>query len=81
MPVVTVLGKPGCHLCDDAVEALERLSLEVDFEMVKVNILENPALKIQYAWYIPTILIDGEVFCKYHVQIDALKKRLKEVKS
>ncbi|SEB47985.1 Glutaredoxin-like domain [Paramicrobacterium humi] len=61
---VTIIGKPGCHLCDDARDAVNRViaglgpaaSVTVD----EKSILDDPALNERYWEQIPVILVDGE---------------------
>ena len=35
MPLVTLYGKPGCHLCDDARAVVERVRAERPFELAR----------------------------------------------
>lgn len=56
---VTMLGKPGCHLCDEARSILVRLSHELEFELREVNILDDPPLRQRYQYAIPVVLVKG----------------------
>ena len=38
MTLITVIGRHGCHLCDVAVDLLESLRKELDFEIEKIFI-------------------------------------------
>lgn len=59
---VTLLSRPGCHLCDDALEQLEQHSTEgVKFEIEVVNIETDDDLHRRYLELIPVILLEGEV--------------------
>ena len=42
MPTITLYGKPGCHLCDDARAELERLRAELGFELEQVDVTPIP---------------------------------------
>lgn len=58
---ITIIGKPGCHLCDDA-EGLVKVLIEGrDIEIEKLSILDDPKLAARYSEEIPVILIDGKV--------------------
>ncbi|QAY72283.1 glutaredoxin family protein [Agromyces protaetiae] len=64
---LTFIGKPGCHLCDDAREVVDavRAQLAGDpaapaVEVEELSILDDPALAALYAEEIPVVLIDGE---------------------
>ncbi len=52
---VTLYGRPGCHLCDDAREHLRRLGLEFD----EVDITTDDELHARYLERIPVIAVDG----------------------
>jgi glutaredoxin len=56
---LTLYGKPGCHLCDDAREAVAAVSSERDFELEEVDITLDPLLFRRYAERIPVVAIDG----------------------
>ncbi|HVQ88178.1 MAG TPA: glutaredoxin family protein [Actinomycetes bacterium] len=58
-PRITLLGKPGCHLCDDARVIIERVAAELDVGWEEVDILTDP--RLQELWWdqIPVTLIDG----------------------
>lgn len=55
-PQVIIYTRPGCHLCDDACDVLERYGLEPQ----QVNIDTDPDLVARYGWEIPVVLIDGK---------------------
>ena len=44
MPVVTLYGKPGCHLCDDARAVVERVREQRPFELEEVDVSLDPVL-------------------------------------
>ena len=72
-----MLGKPGCHLCDDA----RAIVLEVLTEFPSVtfdeqSILDDPALLDEYAEEIPVVLIDGRVHTIWRVDPDRLRAAL-----
>lgn len=79
MPIVTLYGKPGCHLCEQARDALLEVRARLPFELVEVNIQDDPALFSLYAEEIPVIAVDGVAFSRYEVYPDRLETRLKEV--
>ena len=45
MKTVTLYTRPGCHLCDDARSALEKLRAEVEFELKE---MEGHATNVHY---------------------------------
>jgi glutaredoxin len=76
MKTVTLYTRPGCHLCDDARSALEKLGAEVEFELVEVNIETDDALHAAYLERIPVICVDGEHVSDYFMDEPTLTARL-----
>jgi glutaredoxin len=79
VPTVTLYGRPGCHLCDDARAALERLRAEVPFEVHSVDIESDDALFRAYLERIPVVAVDGEEVYDYRVDEADLRARLARV--
>lgn len=79
MPTVTLYGKPGCHLCEDARDILLDVRARRPFELIERNIEDDPALFALYAEEIPVVEVEGEVLSRYKVYPDRLEKRLEEV--
>ena len=65
--VVTLYGRPGCHLCDDAREAIERVRAGFAFELVERDITQDDELHRAYLVRIPVVCLDGEELFEYHV--------------
>ena len=61
-PSLTLIGKPGCHLCDDARAVITEVVADFDGVTVsELSILDDAALFDRYAEEIPVLLIDGAV--------------------
>jgi glutaredoxin len=74
---VLLLGKPGCHLCDDArATVAEVLSEFPGVEFEERSILDDPALLDAYAEEIPVVLVDGRVHTIWRVDPARLRKAL-----
>ena len=78
-PTVTLYGRPGCHLCDEARAALERVRAQIPFEVHSVNIEEDDALFRAYLERIPVVAVDGEEVYDYRVDEADLRTRLARV--
>jgi hypothetical protein len=76
---VTLYGKPGCHLCDDARAEVERVRAQRDFELELVDITLDPALNHRYGERIPVVALDGEELFECFVDREALRERLDRV--
>jgi glutaredoxin len=78
-PAVTVFGRPGCHLCDDALVALERIRADAPFELRTVDIEQDEALLLAYLERIPVVVLDGEELYDHFVDEGDLRARLARV--
>jgi len=77
VPHVVLLGKPGCHLCDDARTVVADVLAElpaVTFE--EKSILDDPVLLDRYVEEIPVVLIDDRVHTIWRVDPARLRKAL-----
>jgi glutaredoxin len=73
---VTLYGKAGCCLCDEAKEALGRVREQSPFELQEVDVSLDPALNHRYGERIPVVVLEGEELCEYHVDESLLRQRL-----
>jgi hypothetical protein len=73
---VTIVGKPGCHLCDEARVIVEQVCAETGNTWDEVSVLEDVALFDSYWEKIPVLLIDGEVHDFWRVDPDRLRRAL-----
>ena len=58
-PRITLIGKPGCHLCDDARTVVRRVAQDLAVDWVELDINEDRELAEKYWEKIPVILVDG----------------------
>jgi glutaredoxin len=75
--VVTLLGKPGCHLCDEAREAVARIAGELGVPWEERDITLDPADHAEYGDRIPIILVDGAEHGYWRVEEDRLRAALR----
>ncbi|MEK6327724.1 MAG: glutaredoxin family protein [Actinomycetota bacterium] len=80
MTVVTLYTRPGCHLCDEAREAILSLRAELPpFELGEVDIEQDNGLLARYLERIPVVAVDGEVVCELELKLDLVRARLDTV--
>ena len=79
MPRLTLYGKPGCHLCEDARAALERVRLDHPFELTEVDVSLDPELHRAYGERIPVLELDGEKLFEFFVDEAELRRRVDRV--
>jgi glutaredoxin len=77
MRTVTLYGRPGCHLCDDAHAVLERLQAVEPFRLEEIDIEGDDALHVRYLERIPVVALDGEELFDFFVDERALLARLR----
>jgi len=77
-PRLTLLVKPGCHLCDDARAIVAEVAGQRGLVLVERNILEDAALLAEYAEEIPVLLIDDRVHTIWRVDPERLRRALDE---
>ena len=71
-PRIRLLTRPGCHLCEVAKEALERIGEP----WVEVDITADPALEEEYSDRIPVVLLDGREHGYWRVEEERLRRDL-----
>lgn len=76
---LTLLGRPGCHLCDDARAIVTEVIAQVPgVDFVERSILDDAELLERYRDEIPVVLIDGAVHSIWRVDPDRLRSALEE---
>jgi glutaredoxin len=73
---VTLYGKPGCHLCDDARVIVQQVCTELGVGWTEIDITSDDALFQQYGEQIPVTLVDGRQHDFWRVDPVRLKKAL-----
>jgi glutaredoxin len=69
---ITLYGRPGCHLCDEAREVLDRVGEPYDV----VDIESDEDLLRRYLERIPVVAVDGEERFEFFVDEDQLRRWL-----
>jgi glutaredoxin len=73
---VTLYGKPGCHLCDDARAIVEQVCADLGVGWTEIDITQDAALFEQYGEQIPVTFVDGRQHDFWRVDPVRLKKAL-----
>ena len=81
MIALTLYGKPGCHLCDEAREVLRAVQADVPFELEEVDVSLDPSLHRRYGERIPVLALGREELFELFVDPDGLRERLDRVSS
>jgi glutaredoxin len=79
VPTLTLYGKPGCHLCDEARQVVHAALAGRDVDLKEVDVTLDPVLERRYGERIPVLAVDGEELFEYVVDARALAERLDTV--
>ena len=83
MTTITLIGKPGCHLCDVAREVTERVLAELPeavaerVEVREASIDDDPALFDLWWEKIPVVLIDNQLHAHWRLNPERLRDALR----
>ena len=73
---VTLYTRRGCHLCDEAKQAIENARRRRAFDYEELDIDSDAGLLQLYNEEVPVIAIDGRKAFKYRLTADELLKKL-----
>jgi hypothetical protein len=73
---ITLISKPGCHLCDPARSVIARVARDLGLRWVELSILDDPALSAAYGDQIPVTLVDGVQHDFWRVDESRLRRAL-----
>lgn len=80
---LTLIGKPGCHLCDQAREAIAEVVTEflqrhpeVEIVQIEQDINQDEQLAAKYREEIPVLLINGKMHNYWRIDTERLTRAL-----
>ena len=73
---ITLVGRPGCHLCDDAREVVRRVADDTGAGWVELSVDDDAALLARYAEQVPVVLVDGAQHDFWRVDEQRLRRAL-----
>ena len=73
---ITLISKPGCHLCGPVREVIERVAQDLGVQWTELSILDDPALSATYRDLIPVTLVDGIEHDHWRVNESRLRRAL-----
>ncbi len=73
---ITLLSRPGCHLCDDARTVIAAVAADLGVSWDERDITTSADELAQYSEMIPVTLIDGVQHDFWHVREDRLRAAL-----
>jgi len=76
-PRITLLGRPGCHLCDDAREIIRRVADDLGVAWEERDITQSAEDMREYWEQIPVTFVDGVKHDFWRVSEARLRAALK----
>lgn len=74
--LVTLISKPGCHLCDDARAVVLAVCAETGARWEEKDINDDEELRAEYSEQIPVVLVDGDQHTFWRVDAERLRREL-----
>ncbi|MEM9601836.1 MAG: glutaredoxin family protein [Pseudomonadota bacterium] len=73
---ITLLGRRGCHLCDDASLALSALADTLGIQVIETDVDHDAALRARFDVHVPVLLHGDTEICRHALDIPALERHL-----
>lgn len=73
---VVLLGRDGCHLCDEAREVVARVCGTLGVSWSERSVDDDPVLRARYTDEVPVVLVDGAEHAHWRVDASALRAAL-----
>jgi hypothetical protein len=74
--VITLLSRPGCHLCDEARTVISAVAADLGMSWEERDITASPDYLARYSEMIPVTLIDGVQHDFWRVSEERLRAAL-----
>jgi hypothetical protein len=73
---LVLLGKPGCHLCDEMRAVVEPLLRARGLVLVEKDVRDDRELEQRYLFEIPVLLLETREVARHRVTEHELRERL-----
>jgi len=77
MKRVTLLTRPGCHLCAEARTVVEAATIETGSPLTELNVDDDPELRAEYGDMVPVVLLDDVPHGYFHIDPARLRDALR----
>jgi glutaredoxin len=77
---VTLYTRPGCHLCDEAKQAMAPVLLEFGARLREVNIDLDPVLYARYSNDVPVIFLGSRKVAKHRLDARQFRRQLEQIR-
>jgi glutaredoxin len=73
---VIIYSRPGCHLCEEAKQAIDAARCANEYTLEEINIESDSALLQRYRYDIPVIMINDEEAFRHRLTAEEFRRRL-----
>jgi hypothetical protein len=73
---ITLITRPGCHLCEVAAQALDRVAVASGERWSELSVETDIELEREYGERLPVVLLDGKEHGYFQVEEDRLLRDL-----
>ena len=73
---VIIYSRPGCHLCEEAKQAIDAARCANEYTLEEINIESDRALLQRYRYDIPVIMINDEEAFRHRLTAEEFRRRL-----
>ena len=77
MKKVTVYSRSGCHLCEIAIDQIQSVKKDLDFDLEIKLIDQDLNLEKEYGEQVPVILIDDKIHDYWRIDLKRFTKAIK----
>lgn len=79
-PLLTLLSRSYCHLCQDMEEALAPLAAEFGADIEVLDVDADPALEAKYDELVPVLLHGETELCHYFLDAAKVREYLSQIR-
>lgn len=77
MRKVTVFSRTGCHLCEIAIDKINSIKDELNFDLEIKLIDADVELEKEFGEQVPVVMIDNKIHDYWRVDLDRFSKAIK----
>jgi len=75
-PTLVLYFRDGCHLCEDMEQQLGELLDSTSFELIRIDIDDDPVLRDTYNVRVPVLSCEQIDLCEHFLDLKAVKEAL-----
>lgn len=79
-PLLTLVSRGYCHLCQEMEAALRPLLAEFDVDLDVVDVDADPTLEMLYDELVPVLLHGDKELCHYFLDVSKVRDYLGEIR-